>query len=230
MKTTPATTLGTETRKDNARNWFDWFEAAGPKTWSNWALVILGVIAGFLARGTLKATRINAETLVRQNSPYLGLYGFELDRGQLGTPARPTVYFTARNYNKALAFNIEISVASQWGNLREFPTYEAPTSYAPYGVSFGYMEQNRIPIPLQDDIATIDDINERFRRDEHLFVYGFIRCSGALGQKHKFGFAFECFNEVFRPTGGSAYNFHCTEQPARHSLLGFCRYFALSRR
>src|SRR5205807_5949803 len=32
----------TKSSNTNANNWFDWFEALGPKTWSNWILVFVG--------------------------------------------------------------------------------------------------------------------------------------------------------------------------------------------
>lgn len=45
--------------------WFNWFEAFGPKTWSNWVLVLVGFGAACIAVRSLGAIRQQADTAVR---------------------------------------------------------------------------------------------------------------------------------------------------------------------
>lgn len=166
---------------DNAKkqphNWLDWFKAVGP----DWFLAILAGVAAIIAACTLwantrsaSAAATNAKTLIRQNSPYLGFYDFSLDPDVPGTPSRPQIHYYVRNYNQARALSIEVSGNIQWGSLPKAPAYEIPTAYGPHGMNLGYMEPLKIPVSFGDDIATIQDINDRFARGERLSYTGLL--------------------------------------------------------
>jgi hypothetical protein len=52
----------TSNKKDNARDWFDWYTAVGPNTWSQWLLAILATIAAIAAWRTFGAMQNQLET------------------------------------------------------------------------------------------------------------------------------------------------------------------------
>lgn len=153
----------------------------------------------------------NADTLVRQNSPYLRFSTFAL-----AAENPPVVRYILRNYGGGRAFLKEMCIKLHLTTetLPPDPQYEGVLHFPFFGVTLGTMDPT-LPIneKFPQEIKTIADVRNTLLT-QHLFIYGFVVYLDVLAQKHTFGFAYEYVNERFIEAGGIAYNYRrCEKEP-----------------
>ena len=161
-------------------------------------------------RKTADAAASNADTLIRQNSPYLRFSSFKL-----ADEKPPVVRYVLRNYGGGRAFLKEYAtkLLLTAETLPETPLDEGILQFSFDGITLGTMDATpSINVKLPQDIQTFADVRNIPERKQRLFVYGFVRCVDVLRQIHTFGFGYEFVNDEFVEAGGSAYNYRRCEQ------------------
>jgi len=180
-------------------------------------LVAVGCLQAWFLHGALNATAKaadaaarNADTLIKQNSPYLRFSTFGVDRDV----SPPVVILNITNYGAGRAFLVEMSMNLLL--IREplppVPQYKDIIPFHPAGMSLDQMDHVPYTIKFPDEIKTAQQLDSGFRTGQRLFVYGFFTYIDVLRQKHTFGFGAEHVNGSFRWVGGANYNYRRVEK------------------
>jgi hypothetical protein len=168
----------TSNKKDNARDWFDWYTAVGPNTWSQWLLAILATIAAIAAWRTFGAMQNQLETAERA-------WVF-VDFDKIYQLPDPFVEFDIVNSGKTPGHIKQTKVLffdPSDGNTPvpwmpgPIPKDRMETSWS---IAPGHSQQQRWDVQLDTtDFAAIGNESKR------LTIYGFVLYDDIFGKRHR---------------------------------------------
>lgn len=172
-----STSGGEKDRKENnPRNWFDWYVAFGPATWSQWALTVLAAAAAFAAFRTLRTTqqslRISERAWVTVKFDMLYKLG------------DPFVAFHVINTGKTPGHIKQSRVLYFDPADRKMPIPWVPGSVAPNPMDTVWSIAPGESLPQRWNVK-IDEIEGIADETKRLTTYGFILYDDIFGKRHR---------------------------------------------
>jgi hypothetical protein len=172
-----------------------WQEAFGPATWSNWGLVIVGLIAGYLASRTLRAIYIQANAQMKSLRAWIIIYPNKWNPGVFPIPVAGQVPLNVfecnvRNVGNTPAHITKWSAWYQILNKNEYDNLpKEPVLRHVVSVNGRILVPDSIfdqTIPLQPTpILDIADVTKIQNAEKFLFFYGFIEYNDDFGKTHE---------------------------------------------
>lgn len=172
-----------------------WQEALEPATWSNWSLVVVGLIAGLVALLTLRAISIQAEAQMKAERAWVIMTPKDWNPGLFPLPVAGQVPLNV--------FDCAVK------NVGKTPAHI--TKWAAWYRNFDKSEYERLPKePIPGDVVSMNAMilvpNDSFRKiiplqptpsldcvqvksiqsaERFLFFYGFIEYKDDFGKNHE---------------------------------------------